>query len=46
MTYESSEKDIDDRDEELCAEHGFPEIHRMPHLGQEGDEQNGSGIGV
>jgi hypothetical protein len=46
ITYESPEKDIDYRNEELCAEHGFPEIHRMSHLGQEGDEKNRSGIGV
>ena len=46
VTYESPEKDIDYRNEELRAEHGFPEIHWMSHLGQEGDEQNSSGIGV
>ena len=46
MTYESPEKDIDNRNKELRAEHGFPEIHRMWHLGLEGNEQNGSGIGV
>ena len=37
-TYKCAEKDIDNGNEELRADHGLPEIHRMTHLGQEGDE--------
>lgn len=46
VTYESSEEDIDNANESLRAEHGFPEIHGMAHLRQEGNEEDGSRVGV
>ena len=46
VTYKGTEEDINDGNESLCEEHGLPEIQGLTHLGQKGDEQQSSGVGV
>lgn len=43
---ERAEQEVDKGDECLCAEHTLPEIHGVSHLGEEGDEQEGTTVRV
>lgn len=41
-----AEHEVDGVDEDLAEEEGLPEVHRVPHLGHEGSEDEATAVGV
>lgn len=46
ITYKGTEQNIDEADKQLCNEEPLPEIHRVSHLSQEGDEEKSTTVAV
>lgn len=45
-THKGTEEDVDNGDEGLRDEQTLPEVHGTSHLGQEGDEHDGSRVSI
>jgi len=43
---ENAEEEVHDVDEDVGAEDPFPEVPGVSHLGEEGDEEHGSSVGI
>lgn len=46
ITYEGTKENVDNADEDLCAQKTLPKVHRVPHLSQEGDKEQGTSPAV
>ena len=46
QAYKGTEEDVDNGDEGLSDEQTLPEVHRTSHLRQEGNEHDGTRVGV
>lgn len=43
---ENAKEHVDDADEGLRHEHALPEVKRVAHLGEEGDEEHRAGVSI